>query len=157
DNSSVRVLAADGTAPGLHFDVDSARAYTLEPPETLASPNPIDAIVTAQTPPRRPSRPSPVSANTSPLVAALASCLAYVESMSDVASVLVEPLTAAEDAAPLALVLGAGYARGDVALPEDVRQRNERELHARAVKKDPRLWYSRAWLVLDDAEQRGAI
>jgi tetratricopeptide (TPR) repeat protein len=144
DNSSVRVLAADGTSAGLQFDVDGARAYSLESREVLASPNPIDAVVTS----RKPG---------SPLVAALASYLAYVESMSDVASVLIEPLVVAEDAGPVALAFGAGYARGDVALPEDMRQRTERDLHSRALKKDPRLWYSRAWLVLDEAEQRGAI
>jgi tetratricopeptide (TPR) repeat protein len=144
DNSSVRVLAGDGTATGVTFDVDGARAYSLEPPEVLASPNPIDALVTSQKP-------------GSPVVAALGSYLAHIESMSDVASVLIEPLVAPEDAAPVALALGAGYARGDVALPDDMRQRTERELHSRAVKKDPGLWYSRAWLILDQTEQRGPI
>ena len=47
--------------------------------------------------------------------------------------------------------------KADPALPEDVRQRTEKELRARAVTADGRLWYSRAWLILDEAEQRGLV
>ena len=144
DSASVRVVNANGTPAQVQSDIDASRAYSLAAPESLGSPNPIDAVVTE----RRAS---------SPLVAALASYAAYVESMNDVASVLIEPLATPEDAGPIALALAAGYARGDDAFPEDMRQRTERELHGRAAKKDPRLWYSRAWLMLDDAEQRGPI
>ncbi len=144
DSASVRVVGSDGTPAPVHTDVDASRAYSLVPPQVLSDPNPIDAFVTA-------GRAS------SPLAAALASYAAYIESLSDVAAVLVEPITAPEDAGPLALTLGAGYARADAALPEELRQRTERDLHARAARKDPRLWYSRTWLVLDEAEQRGAI
>ena len=144
DSGSIRVVGRDGTPAKVTADIDAGRAYELAAPVRLADPNPIDPFVTA-------GRAS------SPLTAALASYIAYAESLSDVAAVLIDPLVTAGDGAAVALALGAGYARGDAALPDDIRKRNERELHARAAKKDPRLWYSRAWLVLDEGEQRGAI
>jgi cellulose synthase operon protein C len=144
DSASVRVVASDGTPAHVVADVDAGRAYTMAAPKVLRDPNPIGEIVQA-------GRAS------SPLGAALASYVAHVESLSDVAAVLVDPIVTPEDAGPVALTLGAGYARVDAALPDELRQRNERDLHTRAVKKDARLWYSRVWLVLDEAEQRGAI
>ena len=144
DSASVRVVASDGTPAHVVADVDAGRAYTLAAPKILRDPNAINDIVEA-------GRAS------SPLGAALASYVAHVESLSDVAAVLVDPIVSPDNAGPVALTLGAGYAHADAALPDELRQRGERDLHARAAKKDPRLWYSRAWLILDEAEQRGAI
>ncbi len=143
DSASVRVVASNGTPAPVTADLDAARPYTLAAPLALADPNPIAAVVAA-------------GQAGSPLEAALAAFAAHTDSLDDVADVLAAPITSPEDAAPVALALAATYARGDAALPDELRQRTERELHTRAAKRDPRLWYSRVWLVLDEAEQRGA-
>ena len=44
-----------------------------------------------------------------------------------------QPLVTPKDAAPVALLMAAQYARGDVAFPEQARRTNEKELYARAA------------------------
>jgi len=153
DGSSVRLLNPDGTPAGVASDGDDRVPYNLAPPRILADPNVIDRIVRA----RASHSVDSDGAAFSPLEDMLAAYIAHVESMDDVASVLMEPLLTQKDAAAIALELGAQYVKGDPALPEDVRQRTEKDQRSRAVAADPRLWYSRAWLILDDAEQRGLV
>ena len=153
DGSSIRILNPDGTPTGVATDADERVPYSMTPPRVLEDPNAIDAVVRAQL------SHGAAHPEVSPLEAVLASYVAHVESMDDVATVLVEPLVEAKSPAPaaIALELAAQYAKGDPALPEDVRQRTEKDLRARAIALDPRLWYSRAWLILDEAEQRGLV
>ncbi|MBX3185937.1 MAG: tetratricopeptide repeat protein [Labilithrix sp.] len=149
DASSIRLLKLDGTAAGLETDSDARKPYGLTRPTLLASPNPIDAIVSKVA--------AEKDTELTPLVTMLASHAAHVEGLNDVATVLLQPLVEPKDAAPLTLLLAAEYARGDVAFPEQVRRANEKILYSRAAAGDPKLWYARAWLLIDDAEQRGLI
>ena len=150
DGSSVRLLNTDGRPAGVDTDADDRLRYATVPPRVIGNPNILDDLV------RRRSMSADGSLS-SALEAALAASLAHVEGMDDVASVLVEPLVARKDAAAVALEEAAAFVGGDPALPEDVRQRTEKGLRARAFARDPKLWRSRVWLILDDAEQRGML
>ncbi len=153
DGSSVRLLNLDGTPAGLATDSEERAGYSIVPPQVLADPNVIDGIVSAQ----RSHDPRATAGHYSLLEDVLASYLAHIESMDDVATVLIEPLVTPKDAAAVALEMAAQYAKADAAMPDEVRQRTEKDLRKRAVAQDQRLWYSRAWLILDDAEQRGLV
>jgi tetratricopeptide (TPR) repeat protein len=144
DASSVRLLNIDGTPAGLATEADGGGSYVLTPPKPAPGPNPIDAIVTARE-------------ASSPLQAILASHAAHVDGMDDVASVILEPFAAPANAAPGTLEQLARYARNDAAYPDDVRQRTEKDLQTRALKADTGLWYSEAWLILNQAEQKGFV
>lgn len=149
DAASVRLLNLDGTAAKLATDTHGDRAHGVVRPVPLADPNPIARIVADAAAGRDPGL--------TPLYAALAAHAAWVDGLSDVAATLMQPLVEAKDAAPGALLLAAQYARSDVAYAEQVRRITEKELYSRAYAADPKLWYARAWLVLDDAEQRGPV
>ena len=144
DASTLRILNLDGTPAKVTTDVDPRAPYAAVPPRMLPDRNPIAAIVRAR-------------GASSPLEALLASWVAHVEGMDDVAAALIEPYVKGNDAAPVALETAAQYAHADPAYPEDVRRRNERSARTRAVLGDPKLWYSRAWLALDVAEQKGLV
>ncbi len=149
DAGSIRLLNRDGTAAQLATDTDERKPHGLVQPQVLADPNPIHTIVEGlqADPPVEPA----------PLLAALAAHAAHVDGMNDVASTLLGPVTAAKDPPGVVLQMAAQYARADAAFPDQVRRIREKELYARAAAADPRLWYPRAWLVLDDAEQRGLV
>ncbi len=149
DGSSIRLLSPDGRPADVETDADDRLGYETAAPRVIGNPNVLDKLVTAR------ARGDEVSA--SPLVLALSAFLAHVEGMDDVASVLMEPLVSPKDAAAVGLEQAALFVGGDAALPEDVRRRTEKELRGRAVAKDKRLWRSEAWLVIDDAEQRGLL
>lgn len=144
DGTTLRFLRPDGRPAAVTTDGDPEKAYSSVPARVLADPNPIDAIVR-----RRGEKDG--------LRAFFAAYVAHVESMDDVAAALLEPLVLPEDAAGIALELGALYARGDTAYPDDAKRRNERGLRTRAAARDPGLWYSRAWLAIDSGEQRGGV
>ena len=149
DAGSIRLLNLDGTAAKLETDTDAQKPYGLSRPSPLGSPNPIDDLV------GRVGKDQKTSST--PLVTALAAHAAHVDGLNDVATVLLEPLVTPKDAAPVAVLMAAEYARTDVAFPEQTRRTNEKELYARAAAGDPRLWFARGWLVLDEAEQRGLV
>ncbi len=148
DSASIRVLNPDGTPAKLASDVDAQKPFGLSGVVALPSPNPIDATVSALARGEEP--------NIDPFGRILAAHAAGVEAMQDVASVLLEPLVGKE-AAPYALELAASVVGRDPALPEELRKRNEKVYHQRAIAVDPKLWLARAWLVLDEAEQRGLV
>ena len=59
---------------------------------------------------------------------------------------------------PIMLESAATYAHDDPIYPQEVKHRPERELfHGARRQARPKLWYARAWLVLDDAEQTGFV
>jgi tetratricopeptide (TPR) repeat protein len=150
DGSSVRLLSPDGRAADVETSADDQPGYVTTPPKIIGNPNVIDAIVTA--------RAAPGGDTAKPAFNdVLAAFIAHVEGMDDVASVLMEPLVLPKNAASVALQEASLFASGDPALPEEVRRRNEKDLRAHAFAKDPGLWRSRAWLIVDDAEQRGLI
>ncbi len=144
DRSAIRVLDPDGRPTPLTSQTDTRAPYAVVPPVVLPDPNPLDAMTRAQ------KAPDAVSAY-------FASYLANVEGMPDVASVLLAPYLQAEDASADMLESAASYAHEDPAYPNDVKHRTEHDLMARATKRDPKLWYSRAWLLLDDAESHGFV
>jgi cellulose synthase operon protein C len=147
DAASIRLLTPDGNAAALETDTRGDRPYGLGRPVVLPDPNPITAMIADAAAGR--------VSSVSPLHVALASQAAWIDGLADVATVLVDPIATPKNAAPIAILLAAQYARGDVAFPEQVRRVNEKELYTRAASGDPALWYARAWLILDDADQRG--
>ena len=149
DAGSIRLLNLDGTAAQLETDTDASKPYGLLAPVVLPDPNPIRALV------ERVAQGH--DAEVSPLVVALAAQAASIDGMNDVAATLFEPLVTPKDAAPVALLLSAAYTRADTAYPEQTRRIAIKDLHARAAAGDPKLWLSRAWLIADEAEQRGVV
>jgi tetratricopeptide (TPR) repeat protein len=149
DAASVRLMNLDGSAANLSTDTNGAKPYGVGRPTVLPDPNPISAIVDTIAAGKDPEL--------SPLFAALVAHAAWIDGLSDVAASLMQKLVEPKDAAAGALLLTAQYARGDVAFAEQVRRITEKDLYARAWAADERLWYARAWLVLDDADQRGLV
>ena len=149
DVGSIRLLNLDGTSASIETDDDARKPYGLSRPVVLANPNPIDELITKIAEEKDPA--------TTPLVTVLGAHAAAVDGLNDVATVMIQPLVTPKDAAPVAILMAAQYARSDVAFPEQARRSNEKELYVRAAAADPRLWYARAWLVLDDAESRGLV
>lgn len=148
DGTTIRLLNPDGTPSGLTGDGNVTKPYGLSPITVLPGINPLDV--------RFPKLTKGEVPHTSALSRILAAHAAHGEGMDDVASWLLEPVTQVGDAAGVALEQASVYARGDAAMPADVRRRTERTLHTKAIGRDPLLWYSQTWLTLDDASQRGA-
>ena len=149
DAASVRLMNLDGTAAKVETDTNASKPYGVGRPVVLPDPNPISGIIADVSAGRDPKL--------SPLYLSLAAHAAWIDGLSDVASTLMQKLVEPKDAAPGALLFAAQYARGDVAFPEQVRRIMEKELYARAFAADEKLWYARAWLILDDADQRGLV
>jgi tetratricopeptide (TPR) repeat protein len=150
DGSSVRLLTLDGRAADVASDADDRIGYTAATPRVIGNPNVIDELVQKRA-------TSQDDAGVAPIDRVLAAFIAHIEGLDDAASVLIEPLVLAKDAAAMALHEAALFVGGDPALPEEVRRRSEKDLRTRALEKDPKLWRSRAWLIVDDAEQRGLV
>ncbi len=146
DSTTLRILDRDGSPAPVVTEADDGKPAGLVPASRMPDPNPLDAMVR-----------SPSAAPKSPILRALAASASHVEGMDDVASWLIAPVVLNGDAAAGSLELAAIFARGDAAQAEDVRRRTEKLFHTRALTKDPDLWYSKAWLILDDAEQRGLL
>ncbi len=143
DSTSVRLLELDGRPAKITGVTDRESPWSMVPPRVLDDPNPLVPVLAAE--------------KRSPIVAHLAAYLAHVEGMDDVANVLVEPFVEPEDAASYMLEAGAALASGDPAYAQDGRHKRARALFQRALTKDDSLWYARAWLILDDAEQKGSV
>jgi tetratricopeptide (TPR) repeat protein len=140
--SGIRLLNIDGTAAGVATDADDSQPYSLDAPHPLGDPNPLDGIVQAR-------------ATSSPLESVLAAYAAHADGLDDVSMVLLEPLLSKKDSAAGALLLGAECSQGDPALPEDKRLHDAKSMRELAAARDPKLWFARTTLVLDEAEQRG--
>lgn len=141
DATALRVMNLDGSHANIRT-LGPTATYGLSATRSIEAPNPLDRIVQK-------------GGTSSPLLSMIAASVAFGESMSDVASVLAAPAVEPESAAPVALLQASFFARQDPAFPDDIRHRNEKALHTRAIAKDKKLWYPRAWLALDDAEKRG--
>ena len=142
DVVAIRLVSPDGSAADIESDSDPAPGYSIVPPIVLPDPNPLSRLVSTRK-------------GASPVETWLGAMLAHAEGLDDVAAVLLEPLASPDDAGALVLEAAAAATRGDPLYPQDVRRRMEKTLRTRAVKKDPRLWVSRTWLALEDAEEKG--
>jgi tetratricopeptide (TPR) repeat protein len=149
DASSMRILNLDGSASGLVTDTNAQKPYGIEGPKRLSDPNPLEPIVQATAT----GKPLELSAT----MQALSARAATFDGMAEVAAALMEPLVETKDAAAVALLFAAEFSRGDVAAPEQVRRVTERDLLTKATALDEKLWFAKASLLLDDAEQRGLV
>jgi tetratricopeptide (TPR) repeat protein len=149
DAGSIRLLNLDGTATAIGSDTDASKPYGLSRPTILPDPNPIADVVAEIAAESDPGL--------TPLQRVLAAHAAWIDGLSDVGATLMQPIVEPKDAAPGALLFGAQYARTDPAFAEQQRRIIEKDLYTRAAAADSRLWYARAWLLLDDAEARGLV
>ncbi|RYE90406.1 MAG: hypothetical protein EOO75_10220, partial [Myxococcales bacterium] len=146
--TSIRLLDPSGVAAtGVTSSAEAAAAYASTPPRVLPDPNllmrylgdgqahpPADEVETY-----------------------LAAFLAAVEGQHDVASVLLEGLVKDQGkATALSLSTAAAYAEKDPIFPESDARDLARALRERAAQLDPKLYFSRLWLLLDRADKSAA-
>lgn len=144
--TAIRLLGADGTPLGAPTSDDARAPYVTQAPGILADPNVADRFVEA-------GRPIDVGDD---VARWLGAHVAHVDGQDDLASVIVEPLVKdPAHAAPLALEIAAKYVEKDPLFAEGDAHDVAKDLRARAVERDPKLWFSRYWLVLDEADKRG--
>ncbi len=141
DQTTIRLLHPDGTSLHALTDADGSKPYGLEPPVLGPNPNALEHAV----------QHGPSGAPVRDLVSAY---LAHIDGLDDVASWLIEPHIKTGSAGPVMLEFAALFARGDAAFGQEGRRANEKALHERAVRRDPDLWYSQAWLALDEGERQ---
>ena len=144
--TSVRVLTADGRPAKVTTSSDAAAPYSVVPPKTVSDPN----LVSRQV------KNGDVVDPGDDLSRFLLAYLAYAEGQGDVAAVLTEPLLK-ESASATGLVLGASatFADKDPLFDQTSVRDLSRELHERALKKDPKLWQSELSLALWQGERAG--
>ncbi|NUQ78856.1 MAG: hypothetical protein HUU21_35475, partial [Polyangiaceae bacterium] len=155
--TSIRVVAPDGTPLGLAGSDDPTPPYALKAPERLPDPNALEPFLTALGVPPQPGVPSsPPRDVNDPIAVYLAAFLAHVESQEDVGSVLIDPLVRdVERATGPALAMKAIFVEQDPIYPETVARDEMKDLRAKAAAKDPELWWPRFWLALDEADKVG--
>lgn len=144
--TSVRVMFADGRPANVKTSADAAAPYSVVPPRVAGEPNVVSRYV------QRGDVVDPGD-DVSRFVLAY---LAYSEGQGDVAAVLTEPLLK-DNAKATGLVLGASatFADRDPLFDQTSVRDLARELHERALKKDPRLWQSDLALALWEGERAG--
>ncbi|WP_437587998.1 hypothetical protein [Sorangium sp. So ce1000] len=166
-DTSIRLLAPDGTPLGVATSADPAPPYSLFPPEVLPDPNPIEPFLTALGVPPQPApkvaralglRGAPRAERDvgDPIARYLAANIAHLEGQDDVSAVLIEPLVAdpARATGP-ALAAQAVFLEKDPIFPASDGRDLVKDVRARAAEKDPELWYPRLWLALDEADKVG--
>lgn len=144
ESTALRILNPDGTPAGLATSSDNGSVYGLSSAYALPDPNPL----------RNVNDYAPEK-NLAASLRLFAASAAHVDGMDDVASWILEPLTNAGNASGTLLETAAIYSRGDNANTDEGRRRKQKLLHTRALERDPGLWYSRAWVSLDEGDQRG--
>ncbi|WP_437525641.1 hypothetical protein WME79_39165 [Sorangium sp. So ce726] len=166
-DTSIRLLAPDGTPLGVATSADPTPPYSLVPPEVLPDPNPIEPFLTALGVPPQPAskvaralglRGAPPTERdvNDPIARYLAATIAHLEGQDDVSAVLIEPLVAdpARATGP-ALAAQAVFLEKDPIFPASDGQDLVKDVRARAAEKDPELWYPRLWLALEEADKVG--
>lgn len=144
--TSIRLLAPDGTPLDAKTSTDARAPYEIAAPKVISDPNVLDRFVAN-------GEPLPVADD---VARYLASFLAHVEAQDDLASVLVEPLVKDPSRATgPSLAMAAIFAEKDPIFPGSDAHDLVKELRTRAVGKDAELWWPRYWLALDDADKRG--
>ncbi len=152
-DTSIRLLAPDGTPLGVATSADPTPPYSLVPPEVLPDPNPIEPFLTALGVPPQPApkvaralglRGAPRAERDvgDPIARYLAATIAHLEGQDDVSAVLIEPLVAdpARATGP-ALAAQAVFLEKDPIFPASDGQDLVKDVRARAAEKDPELWY----------------
>jgi cellulose synthase operon protein C len=146
-HTSIRVLQPDGRPLAVKSSSDAAPAYSLLPPQISGEPNVLSRLI----------RESGVIDPGDDLTRFTAAYLAWVEGQGDVASVMMEPLVARPDDATGAVLAYSALITGKDPIFNETQTRDlVRELHERAVKKDPALWQPQLSLALWEAERAGA-
>ncbi|WP_437810199.1 hypothetical protein [Sorangium sp. So ce1078] len=166
-DTSIRLLAPDGTPLGVATSADPTPPYSLFPPEVLPDPNPIEPFLTALGVPPQPApkvarplglrgAPRPERDVEDPISRYLAATIAHLEGQDDVSAVLIEPLVAdpARATGP-ALAAQAVFLEKDPIFPPSDGRDLVKDVRARAAEKDPELWYPRFWLALEEADKAG--
>ena len=144
--TSIRVVSNDGAPFGAKSSVDAAPPYSIVPPRVTKNPNVLGRYI------KRGNVVDPKS----DLLRYLAASLAYIEGQGDVASVLSEPLLKdMSKATGPVLVASATFADKDPLFDRTQVKDLVRELHQRAVKKDPEAWQAALSLALWKAERAG--
>ncbi len=144
DAVQIRLLNMDGTAAKVTTSSEARAAFGLSEMTVLQNPNALDVFVEQKT-------------AGAPVRAALVAYLLNVEALPDAANVILEPYVQKDDAAAIALSMAATFTHADPIYGDETRRKQEHDLHARAVAKDPSLWYSSAWLTMDQADQKGLL
>ncbi|WP_437575627.1 hypothetical protein [Sorangium sp. So ce887] len=166
-DTSIRLLAPDGTPLGVTTSADPTPPTSLFPPEVLPDPNPIEPFLTALGVPPQPApkvaralglrgAPRPERDVEDPISRYLAATIAHLEGQDDVSAVLIEPLVAdpARATGP-ALAAQAVFLEKDPIFPPSDGRDLVKDVRARAAAKDPELWYPRFWLALEEADKAG--
>ncbi|WP_433929508.1 hypothetical protein AB3662_37815 [Sorangium cellulosum] len=166
-DTSIRLLAPNGTPLGLTTSADPTPPYALFPPEVLPDPNPIEPFLNALGVPPQPAprvararglrgAPQPERDVNDPIARFLAAHIAHLEGQDDVSAVLIEPLVAdpARATGP-ALAAQAVFLEKDPIFPASDGRDLVKDVRARAAEKDPELWYPRFWLALEEADKAG--
>ncbi|WP_438015792.1 hypothetical protein WMF18_33700 [Sorangium sp. So ce315] len=166
-DTSIRLLAPDGTPLGVTTSADPTPPYALVPPEVLPDPNPIEPFLTALGVPPQPAprvararglrgAPRPERDVNDPIARFLAAHIAHIEGQDDVSAVLIEPLVAdpARATGP-ALAAQALFLEKDPIFPASDGRDLVKDVRARAAEKDQELWYPRFWLALEEADKVG--
>lgn len=144
DQTTIRLLEPDGRPAAIKGSTDRESPWSMVPPKVLDDPNPLVPVLAE-------------GAQRSPISAYVAAYLAHLEGMDDVANVLLEPYVEPEDAAAFMLESAGSLAAADPAYGQEGKHKRARAFFQRALQKDDALWYARAWLILDDAEQKGEV
>ncbi|AGP40502.1 hypothetical protein [Sorangium cellulosum] len=165
--TSIRLLAPDGTPLGVATSADPTPPYSLFPPEVLPDPNPIEPFLNALGVPPQPApkvaralglrgAPRPERDVNDPISRYLAATIAHLEGQDDASAVLIEPLVAdpARATGP-ALATQAVFLEKDPIFPPSDGRDLVKDVRARAAAKDPELWYPRFWLALEEADKAG--
>jgi cellulose synthase operon protein C len=147
DTTAIRLLTPQGLPSGIVARAWQAGDHAVSTVEVLPTLNPLEATLASV------NRGKAISS----LDRFLSASLFHAEGLDDVSAWLMQPLVSAGDATALSLATAAVFARNDPASSEEMRKSNERALHVRAIKQDPKTWFSQAWLVLDNAAQRGLL
>lgn len=159
--TSIRLMAPDGTPLGLPTSDDPTPPYSLTPPERLPDPNILEPFLTAAGVPPQPGTPSARASGAprdtdDPIARWLAAYAAHIEGQEDVSAVLLEPLVKdLSRATGPALAIQADFVERDPIFPEGDSRDLARDLRARAAEKDPELWEPRFMLAIEEAEKVG--
>ncbi len=156
--TSIRILAPVGTPLDVVSSDDPTPSYGERAPILLSDPNVLAPFMEASSVPPQPGvGPASREGTDDPILRYVAANLSQLEGQHDLASVLIEPLVAdvGKASGPI-LGYQATLVEKDPIFPESDGHDLARTLRESAVEKDPELWWPTLWLVLDEAEKRGA-
>jgi len=144
--TSARVLYPDGRPMAVKSSRDASRPYVITEPLSVSDPNLLDRHI----------RQGRVDDSGDDVLRFIGAYLANIEGQGDVASVWIEPLLATpERTTGVTLTLAATFAENDPIFDRTQVRDLIKELHERALQKDPLLWQPKLSLALWEAERAG--